>query len=234
MVQNNQNKVLNKEKGIKNFHLNIRSLKNKMPEVKNILSSESPDILGLSEVELKKDAIKLASLKVPNYNLLLPKSWASSGSARVVVYIRKSLTYERLDQLESTQFQSIWFKASLKNSNKIYFCHGYREHLDTLTNQRNHLNIFLDQWERALEVNDQHDRNEVHISLDMNIDSLNGKWLDNSYRLVSLGRLVQNFCDLGNFAQLVNEPTRMMFNSVTGITELSCIDHVYTNAKNKC
>ena len=122
----------NKEKGIKNFHLNIRSLKNKMPEVKNILSSESPDILGLSEVELKKDAVKLASLKVPNYNLLLPKSWASLGSARVVVYIRKSLTYERVDQLESTQFQSIWFKASLINSNKINFCHGYREHLDTL------------------------------------------------------------------------------------------------------
>ena len=26
----------------------------------------------------------------------------------------------------------------------------------------------------------------------------------------------------------------MMFNSVTGTTEISCIDHVYTNAKNTC
>ena len=190
--------------------------------------------MGLSEVELQKENIDISTLKVPNYELLLPKSWESTGNARVVVYVKKTLTYQRVEQLETANFQSIWFTASLKNTSKMYFCHGYREHLDTLANQKHHLNIFLSQWERALEFNNPSEKNEVHVSLDMNIDSLNGRWLESTYRLVSLGKLVQNCCDIGNFTQLVNEPTRMMFNSVTGTTEISCIDHVYTNAKNKC
>ena len=45
--------------------------------------------------------------------------------------------------------------------------------------------------------------------------------------------MVQNYCDTGNFSQLVEGPTRMMYNSVSKTTELSCIDHVYTNASNK-
>ena len=83
----------------------------------------------------------------------------------------------------------------------------------------------------SVEYNNPSEKNEVHVSVDMNIDSLNGRWLESTYRLVSLGKLVQNCCDIGNFTQLVNEPTRMMFNSVTETTEISCIDHVKTNAK---
>ena len=75
--------------------------------------------------------------------------------------------------------------------------------------------------------------NEVHISLDMNLDSLNGKWLEPTYKYVSLVRLVQNYCDIGNISQLVNQPTRIMYNGVDNILEKSCIDHVYTNAKYK-
>ena len=70
--------------------------------------------------------------------------------------------------------------------------------------------------------------------LDMNLDSLNGKWLEPSYKLILLSRLVQNFCDIGNFCQLVTEPTRIMYNSVKKTVEVSCIDHIYTNTKHKC
>ena len=37
------------KKGILNMHLNIRSLKNKLCEVKNVIKQHSPYILGLSE-----------------------------------------------------------------------------------------------------------------------------------------------------------------------------------------
>ena len=163
----------NKQKGIKNCHLNIRSLKYKMHEIKNILSTESPDILGLSEVELNKESLDVDTLKVPNYNILFPLSWEGSGNARTVVYLKKSMTYERIEQLESINFQSIWFSVTLKNGSKVYFCHGYREHLDTLANQRDQLNLFLAQWDKALEYKNQKDKNEIHICLEMNIDSLN-------------------------------------------------------------
>ena len=65
----------NPSKGIKNFHLNIRSLKTKMSEVKNIVKRENPHILGISEAELRKlNNFDQNSIKIPGYNVVLPKS----------------------------------------------------------------------------------------------------------------------------------------------------------------
>ena len=114
------------KKGLKNFHLNIRSLKNKIPEVKNIINNDSPHIFGLSEVELFKASVEEKSLKIPGYDILFPKSWQSQGYARVVVYIKKSLTYEQVNNLENDDVQSIWIRSSFKNCKKTYFCHAYR------------------------------------------------------------------------------------------------------------
>ena len=68
----------------------------------------------------------------------------------------------------------------------------------------------------------------------MNLDSLEGKWLRPDYRLVSLSRLVQNTCNANNFSQLVTEPTRLQYNSVRNVTEISCLDHLYCNFKHRC
>ena len=68
----------------------------------------------------------------------------------------------------------------------------------------------------------------------MNLDYLKEKWMQPTYRLCSLTNQVQNVCNANNFTQLVTEPTRTMYNSVAGTTEISCIDHVYCNAKYKC
>ena len=123
-----------------------------------------------------------------------------------------------------------------RNSKPIYYCHAYREHLQDypIAHQRNQLETFLKQWESAQEHSNPSEVNEIHISLDMNLDSLKGRWLQNDYSLLSLAKLVQNYCDMGNLAQMVDEPTRFMFNSVSKSVEVSCLDHVYTNSKYKC
>ena len=68
------NKVVTK--GIKNLHVNIRSLANKISEVKNIVRDQKPHILGLSECELKKlgPIFDEEKLKIPRYDLVFPKS----------------------------------------------------------------------------------------------------------------------------------------------------------------
>ena len=76
------------------MHFIIRSLKYKVGEVKNIVNTEKPSIFGLSEVELKKENVDVKMLKVPGYDVLFPKSWSVHGFARVVVYVRKTLSYE--------------------------------------------------------------------------------------------------------------------------------------------
>ena len=116
------------------MHLNIRSLVNKVCELKVIVKEHTPHILGVSECELKKvnGQFDEEKLKIPGYNLLFPKSWNQHGFARVVVYVKKSLEYQQIQQLEDELVQSIWLKGGYKASKKIYFCHNYREHTSTL------------------------------------------------------------------------------------------------------
>ena len=75
---------------------------------------------------------------------------------------------------------------------------------------------------------------EIHISGDMNLDALNGRWFDKSYHLYSLSSLVHETSKSCNFTQLVEDPTRFQYNSITGIMSRSCIDHVHTNQKFRC
>ena len=230
----------NIKKGIKNFHLNVRSLSNKVSEIKKLVKEHTPHIFGLSECEIRKvdDYFDEARLKVPGYQVIFPKSWAQNGVARILVYVKKGFEFEQLQELEDERVQSIWLRGGFKNGKRIYFCHGYREHTSSLGNtlsaQRTNLELFLYQWELAAEHNTPTDPNEIHISGDMNLDCLNGRWLDPGYHLLTLSRLVQNICNTHNFTQLVKEPTRLQYNSVQDRTDISCIDHVYTNTKHRC
>ena len=45
---------------------------------------------------------------------------------------------------------------------------------------------------------------------------------------------MESACNVGNFTQLVQCPTRCQYNRITGNTGISCIDHVYTIAKFRC
>ena len=229
-----------KIKGIKNMHLNIRSLSNKVFEVKRIVDLHKPHILGISECELRKknNFYDEAKLKVPGYNILFPKSWNIHGFARVIIYVKKSLEYEQLNCIEDDLFQSIWLRGGVKKGKRIFFCHYYREHTSTVGNsissQKQSLKKFLSQWEVATTLDSSNEANKIHISGDMNLDSLNDKWLNPKYYLFSLSTLVEETCNLNHFYQLVKQPTRVQFDSVKNSTSVSCIDHVYSNARFRC
>ena len=65
----------------------------------------------------------------------------------------------------------------------------------------------------------------------MNLDSLKGRWLVPGYPLVTLARMVVDCCNASNLTQMVDSITRMQYNSVEKKTSVSCIDHLYCNAK---
>ena len=90
-------------KGIYNAHLNIRSLINKVGEIKNIINQHRPNIFGLSECELRKvnNTFDENKLKIPGYKVLFPKSWTSQGFARVVVYVKNGLEFEQHHDIEN-------------------------------------------------------------------------------------------------------------------------------------
>ena len=93
--------------------------------------------------------------------------------------------------------------------------------------------MMLKQWEDAVTFENINGINEIHISGDMNLNCLNGRWLENDYSLVSLSRMVRDSCYANNFQQMVDQVTRLQYNSVQNTTQTSCIDHLYTNARHR-
>ena len=227
----------NIKRGLINIHVNVRSLYRKMSEIKRLIQQEKPHILGISECELKKNHHQLDKLKIPGFDLLLPKSWQVHGNARVVVFIKKTLHYTHIEDIENEDVQTIWLRAGFKNSKKVYYSHQYREHTNTLGNsmaaQRTSLEKMLEQWENAIIHGNPDTPNEVIIAGDMNLNSLGGRWLEPDYTLVSLARMVVDTCNANNFSQLVDRITRSQFNSIRNETDVSCIDHIYSNAKHR-
>ena len=227
-------------KGVKNLHLNIRSLTNKVTEVKNIIKEQRPHIFGLSECELRKSGRQYdeSKLKIPGYDILFPKSWESHGFARVLVYVKKNLEFVQVEELDDDLAQSVWLRAGFKGQKKVFYCHLYREHTSTLGNsiaaQKKSLETLLAQWEAATLHGNPSEPNETHICGDMNLDCHEGKWLRQDYSLLSLSKLVQVACNLSNFTQLVTQPTRIQHNSIRNETSVSCIDHFYCNTKHRC
>ena len=88
-----------------------------------------------------------------------------------------------------------------------------------MSDQRNYLDILLAQWENAAVHQNNNGTNEIHITGDMNLDSLHGRWLDKNYYLYSLAKMIESACCLGNFSQMVNAPTRFQYNSIRNLSE---------------
>ena len=130
----------------------------------------------------------------------------------------------------------MWIRGGYNKCKKIFFCHAYREHLsqESTVEQQNYLSKFLSQWEAACYYGGTSEANETHVCGDINIDVYQGKWLHPRYPLLSLSKLIKNCCHANNFYQLVGEATRVQYNSVINSTDVSCIDHVYTNTRFRC
>ena len=102
------------------MHINIRSFFNKVGEVKSLVAREKPHILGVSECELNIDRHNLELLKVSGYKIILPKSWHVVGIARVIVYVKNTFEFQQVKDLEDDAIQTIWLKASFRNSKKVF------------------------------------------------------------------------------------------------------------------
>ena len=103
-------------RGLKNMHLNIRSLRYKVPEIKKIVSEHKPHIFGLSECELHNRGGDFDEnlIKVPGYTTIFPSSWKSRGVARVIVYIKMVFILSKLKTFRKTSFNQFGLKLDSK------------------------------------------------------------------------------------------------------------------------
>ena len=133
---------------------------NKREDIKEIINTHKPLVLGLGEAQFKKNH-DLAEVQQPGYTLHLDSSQASLGVSRCAVYTHDSLVVKRRNDLEKEGISTVWLQLGLPHQKGILVMCGYRQwrlsdQLDggaascTVPAQRKRWGEILSQWERAL------------------------------------------------------------------------------------
>ena len=238
MVSNFQNRYLfgNKrsEKGLKILHWNKGSshLQNKMVEIKGIVETHRPHVLGLSEANFLK-AHDQSSVQLVDYNLHLPLTHfnPSLGSNRIVAYTHKSVIAKLRTDLMSDICSSIWLEIGLPRQKKFLVCQLYREwqltnpSLNSSSHSEDDQLVrwleFISQWELALNSG-----LEIHVTGDCNLNHLN--WTEPDTRLKPLVEALFSRIIPRGVSQMVKVPTRHCSHQSS-----SGLDHFYTNTPHK-
>lgn len=103
------------------FHLNTRSVRNKLEYISDI--AESFHVLCFSETHLD-NTVQNDLLKIQGFDEPLRKDRNQNGGG-VMVYVSNALRYKRRKDLEDSRLETIWVEIDLK-SFKILICCFYR------------------------------------------------------------------------------------------------------------
>ena len=108
-------------KGLRLFHLNIRSLRYKMDELRLFCDQHKPHVLVISETWLD-DSFVNEEVSLQGYKLMRRGDRDCVGGG-VAVYVTEHLNYNRLkdprDLSPDIDVESIWFELSLPKTKKI-------------------------------------------------------------------------------------------------------------------
>ena len=104
-------------KGLKMFHLNIRSIYGKFDEIRDILlSCNKIDIFGLTETILADN--DTANYEVPGFTLIKRNRKSGPGGG-VCVYVRDGINFELREDLQCDEIESIFLEI-MPNKSKHY------------------------------------------------------------------------------------------------------------------
>ena len=221
--------------GIKIGHYNKghSMMQSRMFEIKDLVSTHQPHILGISEANIKRNE-DLNTFSIDDYNLYVGPS-SLNGIIRIAVYIHKSTAAKLRPDLMSQNLHSIWLEVSIKNSKKILVNQSYREWQQlgvpnsvSIPDQYARWIEYLEYWEKALQSG-----METVCMGDYNINHCNWTNPDiprenQTYKLRSL--ITALFTKIFPFGvvQLISGPTRYF----PGCTP-SGLDHLFTNVPEK-
>ena len=113
-----QDFVKSLDKGSNNMkvaHINIRSIRNKIEEVKLLLYVCRFDILAITETHLNRK-ISNNQLEIENYKMVRRDRSLGMVGGGCLVYIANHLCFTRLKSFESTDIEGIWLKIMFDSS----------------------------------------------------------------------------------------------------------------------
>ena len=96
-------------------HINIRSLRNKLDEVKVLMQVCRFDILAITETHLNQK-ISNKQLEIDNYKIVRRDRNSGAAGEGCLVYINNHICSSRLKSLEVLEIEGIWLKISINST----------------------------------------------------------------------------------------------------------------------
>ena len=227
----NGNRVTNKGLNIIQLNKGNANFETKINSIQRIIDNEKPDIICISESNIKKSKIDNIN-HFPEYNHELNLMSNNIDISRNSILIKKSLNYKRRYEYESNEVCNIWVEIFLNKGKSLMLMGGYRTwsslkaqniiNSNSNKNQLKRFKITLDNWARAL----SEDKDTI-VCIDDNIDSSDGRH-NKKYNIHNLHNLLTDHLNTYSIAQCNNEYTR-----ITSHQHPSTIDKIYTNKPNK-
>ncbi|PFX11729.1 putative RNA-directed DNA polymerase from transposon X-element [Stylophora pistillata] len=187
-------------KGLRICNLNVRSLVNKMDEIRVFCETHLPHVLSLNETWLDS-SISDSEIQLPGYSLVRRDKTRRNGG--VLIYISSNLNYKVIQEFENDQpdIQCLWMEITPPKSKGFIFCSCYRPpNADNVATYveglRNMLTVMADR------------EKEIVITGDLNFD------LKQSNKPASTKRFM-NMAKEFSLRQIIDNFTRITENSKT-------------------
>ena len=216
----------------------------KLLDIKQFVETKKPHCFAIIEADIHSPQSLInrnrkystaevkEKLKIDGYNIEFPSTWNTHGQARLICYVSEEIKYKRKHLNDGLDhIPSITLEVGLGRATKTTVHYYYREWTNGVTgestdaSQLAQLQEHVSQWDTLVRAG----RNFVALG-DANICAL--KWNDSNYRYKDLANVVQTFLLRESCVQLVKKYTRVQ--SVAGVLQRSCIDHITTNIPEKC
>ncbi len=219
-------------KGLKVAHLNVRSIINKIDEIRMLMSRNKLDVLTLSETWLDSS---IDDFEINVHGYTIHRSDRNRNGGGVAIYVTNQLNHINIsDQICSGKVETCWVDLILPHSKNIRVCSTYRPP-NVGSEYFNHM---VDEYEKAI----NNDIDAVILG-DFNInyaydDSLHNNPIHYVESLLSLTQLVTDFTrvtvDSSTIIDLIlsSIPNR---HKSTGVIKTTISDHymVYTILNDK-
>ena len=212
---------------IKVVHANLGSAfwENKITEIQNLILQLEPDLLFLSEANLRTQ-IPNEQADISGYFRVLPNTSISMNYSRFVLLVKEGVRIDIMDKCMSFDVPDIWVKAIHRGRKALVIGGTYREqHLlfQDPPNNTDEARSQLIRWRKTVDgwMKAQKDNKCIFIG-DMNLDF--SKWDQSDYRHQKLVKLVKDNIETLGFGQVISTMTRHWPG-----TPSSLVDHLWTN-----
>ena len=174
----------------------------KLTEITHFMKSNDIDICAISEVDINNTNEYTESLySIPQYSILLPKSWEKKNKARIIAYYKTELRNNiriREDLMTDCQ-PDIWIQVQAGKGTKLLVGMIYREWTSiegkvSQTDQKERLQELMAKSQEAIDEN-----TEVILMGDFNVD------LRKTAGQKDLKELLNKLTTKNNMTQLVME-----------------------------